>query len=88
MSDLELTTTTIPALDGALCSGAANPEAWFPFPSEDRSEVVSICNACPVKSACLDWAVENKEDGVWGGQLLKRGKVVNTPVTGSEASFV
>lgn len=87
MNEFDLN-TTIPTLDGALCSGAPNPEAWFPFPSDDRSEGTEVCNRCPAREACLDWAVENKEDGLWGGFLLKRGKKVDTPVTGSPHSFV
>ena len=28
----------------------------------------TICNACPVKAECLDYAVRNLEFGFWGGK--------------------
>lgn len=28
----------------------------------------AVCNTCPVREKCLDWAVETRQDvGVWGG---------------------
>lgn len=50
----------------------ADPEAFFP----DRAGTISlseirmaksICNSCPYKSECLEWALSNKETGIWGG---------------------
>ena len=26
-----------------------------------------VCSACPIKSECLEWALEHPEEGVWGG---------------------
>jgi WhiB family redox-sensing transcriptional regulator len=49
-----------------------DPEAFFP----DRGGTISlreiriakaICNSCPYKSECLEWALENRETGIWGG---------------------
>ncbi|MEV0623876.1 WhiB family transcriptional regulator [Nonomuraea sp. NPDC050404] len=51
----------------------ADPELFFPITWDDRpgradDEARSICRACPVRPACLDWAVRTGEpDGMWGG---------------------
>jgi hypothetical protein len=26
-----------------------------------------ICSSCPIKTECLEWALEHPEEGVWGG---------------------
>ncbi len=33
----------------------------------DAPAAVRICNRCPIRRACLDWAVTNDEQGIWGG---------------------
>ena len=65
--------------DYAACHGD-NPEKWFPVADEnrDRGESASarqqadaakaVCNRCPVRPNCLEWALETGQDyGVWGG---------------------
>lgn len=27
----------------------------------------AVCEQCPIRARCLDWAVKNLEEGVWGG---------------------
>jgi WhiB family transcriptional regulator, redox-sensing transcriptional regulator len=51
----------------------ADPELFFP-PSETGPsgpqiwQAKQICHACPVKWACLAWALRNSvTDGIWGG---------------------
>jgi WhiB family redox-sensing transcriptional regulator len=50
------------------CRG--EPYANF-YPSFDSPSstayAISICERCPVRAECLDWALENDEFGVWGG---------------------
>lgn len=29
--------------------------------------VLRACKTCPVQQACLEWAIENDEEGVWAG---------------------
>ncbi len=29
--------------------------------------VASVCQRCPVRDNCLQWAIDNDEVGVWGG---------------------
>lgn len=30
-------------------------------------EAKAICNVCPVRQRCLDFAIRNEEVGIWGG---------------------
>ncbi|MEV4175896.1 WhiB family transcriptional regulator [Nonomuraea sp. NPDC049709] len=51
----------------------ADPGLFFPFTwdglaTETLDQARRICHACPVRAACLDWALRTGEpDGVWGG---------------------
>lgn len=57
----------------AVCSKAETANLFFPVgvtgPAE--SQIVrakEICAACPVRSACLEFAIStNQEYGIWGG---------------------
>lgn len=57
---------------GAACQ-AASADLFFPVgstgPAEDLIEAAkSVCQSCPVRVACLRFALEtNQEFGVWGG---------------------
>jgi WhiB family redox-sensing transcriptional regulator len=52
-----------------------DPEMFFPTADErtpkgaaDLAEAKAVCAVCPVRKACLTWAIEAGEDhGVWGG---------------------
>ena len=51
----------------AACRGL-DPATFFPGSEEETEEARAICFACPVREACLDYALANRErDGVWGG---------------------
>jgi WhiB family transcriptional regulator, redox-sensing transcriptional regulator len=53
----------------AACLGTTTPDLWFPK-SRHRvgAEVRAICQGCPVRFECLDYAVRwNIRHGVWGG---------------------
>jgi len=60
------------------------PEAFFPEDSEDRvdefwkrKEAKKLCEACPMKMQCLEYALEADERyGIWGGlTYLQRRKL-------------
>lgn len=40
-----------------------------------RPETNAICASCPVRRQCLEYGLENKETGVYGGVYLNRGHV-------------
>lgn len=57
--------------DLALCRDF-DPEIWFPLDERPESdgvrEAAGLCALCPVREACLTWALESGQDfGVWGG---------------------
>jgi WhiB family redox-sensing transcriptional regulator len=69
--DQELLDRIFPDLPGAGCRDA-DPDLFFPPPGRGASRQIAtakgICRACPVRRACLNWALGNNEDaGVWGG---------------------
>ena len=54
----------------ARCAGR-NPGLWFPAPGDSRGHAQAakrICRVCPVRAACLAWALQRRElHGIWGG---------------------
>lgn len=60
-----------PELPGARCARRDHdPELWFPA-NGDRAaakRAKAICWSCPVRAACLEWALgANERTGIWGG---------------------
>jgi WhiB family redox-sensing transcriptional regulator len=56
-------------MDDAACA-TTDPELWFPeLDSLWRvTQAKRICEQCPVKIECLEYAIRNKfKDGIWGG---------------------
>ncbi len=55
----------------ARCKGI-DPEVFYPISDEEADEAKSICAECPVRVACLEFALAARErDGVWGGATEK-----------------
>lgn len=58
-----------PWVTQAACRGKP-PHWWYPegdsLPPE-AAEALSICGTCPVQHNCLLHALDNHEDGIWGG---------------------
>jgi len=58
--------------DAAACLNA-DPDLFFPIGSNGAVQaqiraVKAVCEGCPVKERCLQFALEtNQEAGVWGG---------------------
>jgi WhiB family transcriptional regulator, redox-sensing transcriptional regulator len=45
-----------------------HPEvSWFPGAGDKGLKAKSICEGCLVVGACLEYAIEHGESGVWGG---------------------
>jgi WhiB family redox-sensing transcriptional regulator len=50
---------------------------FFSDELDDIAEAKRACLACPVRTRCLDAAVERGEQyGVWGGHLFVAGRIV------------
>ncbi|HEX7322905.1 MAG TPA: WhiB family transcriptional regulator [Mycobacterium sp.] len=65
--------------DRALCA-QTDPEAFFPEKGGSTREAKKICQRCPVRTECLEYALAHDERfGIWGGlsererRRLKRG---------------
>lgn len=52
-------------------------ELWFAESPSDVETAKELCRDCPVRSLCLDGAMERREPwGVWGGELFAQGVVI------------
>lgn len=65
------------------------------FPQYDspsaNAPAIEICNRCPLKPECLEWALTHDEEGVWGGTgeadrraLLRKRNRVHCVLCGGE----
>jgi WhiB family transcriptional regulator, redox-sensing transcriptional regulator len=50
----------------------ADPELFFPNATrgaalEQVSAAKAVCTVCAVRAACLSFAVDTRQDGIWGG---------------------
>lgn len=56
--------------NGSQLCAEVDPELFFPEEYDDRRAVLtakSVCNECPLTSACLTYALANPDlDGIWG----------------------
>lgn len=54
-----------------------DPELWFAESPSDVEYAKALCVECPVRSLCLDGALQRREPwGVWGGELFLQGVVI------------
>ncbi|MEU4145751.1 WhiB family transcriptional regulator [Streptomyces parvulus] len=67
---MQMETMATPDLDWqeeALCA-QTGAEFFFPEPGSSVRDAKRICALCPIRTACLDFALSNDERfGVWGG---------------------
>ena len=72
----------------ARCRGA-NPTEFFPSDGLGVESAQHICDGCPVRAECLEYALVNRiEHGVWGGAsererrriLRRRRELISTPL--------
>jgi WhiB family redox-sensing transcriptional regulator len=63
--------------DPELPCHVGDPDLWFAESPADLERAKQLCADCPVRSQCLEAALEREEPwGVWGGQIFERGAVV------------
>jgi len=58
-------------LDGAMCEGVATADydPFFPDSDDLAADALALCSICPVRQACLAYAVETGQVfGIWGGK--------------------
>lgn len=67
----------IEQLGAAVPCRTYDPEVFFAESPADVEYAKSLCQACPVRAACLAGAKDRHEPwGVWGGELFVQGVVV------------
>lgn len=55
----------------ALCIGISSSIFFDDEASHKRGAYKSFCNACPVRSRCLEYALLYNMTGIWGGMTDK-----------------
>lgn len=56
-----------------LCRSYGFPDLWFPEGrgrdrTRQENEAVLVCVQCPMRTRCMEYALENKEtEGIWAG---------------------
>jgi Transcription factor WhiB len=61
-------------LDGAVCEGVATAayDPFFPESREQEADALAMCSICPVRGACLAFAVDTGQVfGIWGGKTQR-----------------
>lgn len=53
----------------------ADPDQWFPSAGLPTAMALAVCNGCPVRERCADYADAHYErHGVWGGLTFEQRK--------------
>lgn len=61
-------------LDG-LCAQIGLPDMWYSTDKREQQQAIQVCNLCPVKQECRDFAFDNNEIfGIWGGMTENQRK--------------
>lgn len=55
----------------AVCA-SADPEQWFPEKGVNPFRAKRICQGCPVIDECLQYALDHKVVGIWGGTTTRQ----------------
>lgn len=59
---------TQPWRRAALCAQIGDTNLWFPEISGTHSvPALATCAKCPVRDECLQYAIDEDLDGIWGG---------------------
>lgn len=60
-------TTPLPWITSDAACLNHDPSLWDDENATDTREAKRICQGCPLRIPCVEWALENREHGVWGG---------------------
>ena len=73
-------------IGGAVCA-QTDPDIFFPNRGQSTAAATLVCQACPVKTACAQWAADAGERyGVWGGINTRARDSVIVAEVGAKAS--
>lgn len=70
--DLYKLLTRLPGWEfgAAPACATSDPDLFLPEANEDRVHIAkakALCADCPIKAPCLEFALRNREPGIWGG---------------------
>lgn len=62
------------------CVGTPTPDLWHPNGNgvqaqRETQEASRICMMCPIQIECLQYAIDNRVTGVWGGVRIPEGNI-------------
>jgi WhiB family redox-sensing transcriptional regulator len=52
----------------------ADPTLFFAESNSKIAQAKEVCASCPIQQMCLDWAMQNAEDGVYGSTTPRERK--------------
>lgn len=52
----------------------ADPTLFFAESNSKIAQAKEVCVGCPIRKMCLDWAVENAEEGIYGAMTPRERK--------------
>lgn len=62
---------------GDLPCRSDDPDLWFADSPTQLEQAKALCAPCPIRSRCLDAALDRGEPwGVWGGEIFEHGSVI------------
>lgn len=80
-------TTPDDAWDSDAVCRQVDPDLWFPEEGTSNVHAKRICARCPVRDACLEYALTHDERfGVWGGLSTRERRALSRDRTGRAAS--
>jgi WhiB family redox-sensing transcriptional regulator len=69
-----------PTFDGTQPCKGMNTEEFFPVDriEEERFKRVikPVCDSCKFRSECLQWALDNREIGIWAGTTTDERRLI------------
>ena len=68
---------TTPDFPGDAPCATSDAEAWFPLTStmtRDNKTAAVICTTCPFQQPCLQFGIDTRATGIWGGIRLASGR--------------
>lgn len=72
---------TEPWMDFSLCKEIGG-DVFFPEKGESTKPAKRVCQACPVRSECLEYALRNDERfGIWGGLSEQERRKLKKPTS-------
>lgn len=68
----------------AACAGKWSPDiSWDALTTQENAHGISsrvaaikVCRKCPVSKQCSEYGAVNKETGIYGGEYLRHGKLI------------